>query len=1315
MTNANPSGEPAGLKLDVQRLAALVKRRLEDAGAPLIAASAELPENGYEDAASVLAWFEPASLRPFGDIRGDETARKDLLDQLLVASTLVTDATGTTRWSLRPARRVARLRSLRLAGTARQALAANPTRPEEATQAALTLGLLGKPLPVQEASLFDLKAFLEVANWLQSAGIHVSPSAVEISSRIDWRTLLQPFEHIAGDNFRGRTSELNQLRTFANVVPPRGFLDSTHRVADKAAQAVSRALLRQSPKVALVVSGPGGVGKSTLVARFLLEHAQAHEEDRFPFAYLDFDRPDLVADEPLTLLTEAVRQLGIEYPEVRENCERLRQGWLMQLSERDTRAGATPALALESIRVAAVRDAVHAIGGLAGGTRPILLVLDTFEEVQYRGEHAVNEIWKLLTELRARIPSLRIVIAGRSEVDQPSINSLALTTFDELSAIGYLQAKGIGDENLARRIFGLFGGSPLTLKLAADVAKLEGEADAFKAINLQEGFGKRLGDEQIQRQLYHRVLKHVHNPEVRKLAHPGLLLRRITPEAILKVLAEPCGVSVGNIDQANGLFQELRREVSLVRLEADGSLRHRQDLRSLMLDALQRDNPEKARDIHARAVAFYESFDGDAERAEEIYHRLWLDEPLERISARWRRGIRARLHSAVAEFDPRRRAFLAAMLDLPADSDARQAARLEDWEVIASRQARDLLADGDPQSALAVLAERHERTIGSAALIVQSKAWLALSRYDEAIGHLDEAFARAQSAPNIEAAIRLALALGEAIIQSGVPKHAKGALSKLEWVSRTATKALDRIASRAMFAFVAELLDQAALFRANESELNRLVDGLSATTLARSRTTAYWAAAAPGILVDARLLAVVRAVGVPRASDTRMRHLAFALARADINYSRLNRLEPGALARRFAVSLSGSITDSWSAFVVDAASAQLKSCVLDTLALGSLDGAQAAIESALQGVMAEEVGVGEFAVNKKASPSVARDPAAAELPVPAVPAEHKAALAEAIAASCTLDELRAILRRRLNRVVDAYSSAPTLLQTATMIVDAAANGNWILELAAALVDAKPDSHKLAVAASALGLSTLTGDPSIVEKLQQEIGRASDFLLQTDWMQRLAQIERATCIVEIEGVARGTGFLVAADLILTARSLVVNKDGVLRHPITFRFDYRASRSGATVSGGSVFPCLMEVSPATSGQAPPFVLLRADAAPGAQPVGGASTESSASIRRWLQIPAARIAPDMPVAICSFARGLSLCISVGSVVSADPLTYRIDAPSGSAGAPCFDARTLKLVAMNLSRTSDPAVRTGIRTDAITTHARILMHETNAVDPTW
>ena len=48
------------------------------------------------------------------------------------------------------------------------------------------------------------------------------------------------------------------------------------------------------------------------------------------------------------------------------------------------------------------------------------------------------------------------------------------------------------------------------------------------------------------------------------MAHPGLVLRRVTPDLILKVLAQPCGIEVPDEETARELFDELAREVSLV-------------------------------------------------------------------------------------------------------------------------------------------------------------------------------------------------------------------------------------------------------------------------------------------------------------------------------------------------------------------------------------------------------------------------------------------------------------------------------------------------------------------------------------------------------------------------------------------------------------------------------------------------------------------------------------------------------------------------------------------------------------------------------
>ena len=42
--------------------------------------------------------------------------------------------------------------------------------------------------------------------------------------------------------------------------------------------------------------------------------------------------------------------------------------------------------------------------------------------------------------------------------------------------------------------------------------------------------------EVLQGVLFRRILGHIHTPEIRQLAHPGLVLRRITPDLIKEVL-----------------------------------------------------------------------------------------------------------------------------------------------------------------------------------------------------------------------------------------------------------------------------------------------------------------------------------------------------------------------------------------------------------------------------------------------------------------------------------------------------------------------------------------------------------------------------------------------------------------------------------------------------------------------------------------------------------------------------------------------------------------------------------------------------------
>jgi len=181
----------------------------------------------------------------------------------------------------------------------------------------------------------------------------------------------------------------------------------------------------------------------------------------------------------------------------------------------------------------------------------------------------------------------------------------------------FLEAQGVRDEGLAHRLADLCGGIPLSLKLAATL--LAKDPDALRADG-GSAFGTTLmhaSDEALQGQLYGRVLDHIADERVRRLAHPGLVLRRITPEVILEVLDGPCELGLTTMAEAHALFDALRRETSLVTVDdTDEALVHRSDLRRVMLKLLGASEPALVERIRRAAIAILpsRSLDGGGRR-----------------------------------------------------------------------------------------------------------------------------------------------------------------------------------------------------------------------------------------------------------------------------------------------------------------------------------------------------------------------------------------------------------------------------------------------------------------------------------------------------------------------------------------------------------------------------------------------------------------------------------------------------------------------------------------------------------------------------
>lgn len=406
----------------------------------------------------------------------------------------------------------------------------------------------------------------------------------------------------------------------------------------------------------LTLTGIGGTGKSTLLGELLRPRLQALVTgggDAPAVVVIDLDRVAFRPDAEVELSFEVARQLEVAWPELAADLAEARVAETRSRvgrRELGSDAGESPEGPLRSSS-----SLEWTVGNLLrSSTRadaPVLLVLDTFEEWQrarpfagpretWNDPEAVMTEW--LNKLRQfmGVSGLRVIVSGRAALSFVPGESVELGELDATSAAELLTRLGVG-QDVAPRLAAQVGGNPLTLHVAARfVGRLDSEE---RASFLADGATDPELDEDLRRAvLYDRFLGHIGDPRVRKLAHPGLVLRRVTPELVQEVLqevlAETCGFTEMTGDEAYDLVDRLADEVWLVRRAADGSLQHLPEVRRPMLALMARD--PAVRDLiptlHRRAAAWYHPQDVDVleptttENVEAYYHRLMLE--TERLS-----------------------------------------------------------------------------------------------------------------------------------------------------------------------------------------------------------------------------------------------------------------------------------------------------------------------------------------------------------------------------------------------------------------------------------------------------------------------------------------------------------------------------------------------------------------------------------------------------------------------------------------------------------------------------------------------------------
>jgi GTPase SAR1 family protein len=754
--------------------------------APEVTPLSDAALEAYGEAAALRYTYRLDVLTPVSDSSTTKPRRYDALcreerDQVFTyltgRSEIVSDARGNTRWMLRDdERRAALLRllekntlttaieqarsdaaeELRQASELLKATPKEKTSPKtedelSASRVEETLwDFLSKPQTSSANERRQLLINQRVVEWVHGLPGLVLPSPQDITYQLAKETLLQPFRHLTGEwkdgkfvsNFTGRGEELSRIYDYLSVLPPPSLSARLTRILRRLSHTTWNLVNRAEGHRPLLIHGPGGVGKSTLLAKFLLDHlTETNPADRFPYAYLDCDVSSLSVLEPLTVLAEAARQLATQYPSSEQAWNEARKSWLAKTgvgnsyrvdpaSRMDAIAEFNTLLRNSEANDICVKDQFER--GL-----PFLLVMDTFEEVQYRDRDGIKDVFRLLNIMRSFIPNLHIIMMGRAplgdverefahiesiaveadsfgtgEATDFSVIEVELGDLEKTEALDYLQQQGITDHDLAEELVEIVSGNPLSLRLIVKVFK-KGDLDLTslrEETNWRPGvsgwfLGRRIPPKALlQGVLFDRILGHIHDKKVKKLAHPGLILRRITWELIQQVLAGPCGL--GKIDeaQARSYFQQLADEVSLVGTDRDqfneAVIRHRPELRRIMLRLMEADEEmkEPIHQVHENAIKFYEhdSLLGREAREEALYHRLMLGKTIresdyledvpteEAVDAGYAvtpkpdldpRTIWLRLANAADEFPLAGRAYLAARLGADTLSD-------EDWEKV---------------------------------------------------------------------------------------------------------------------------------------------------------------------------------------------------------------------------------------------------------------------------------------------------------------------------------------------------------------------------------------------------------------------------------------------------------------------------------------------------------------------------------------------------------------------------------------------------------------------------------------------------------
>lgn len=573
-----------------------------------------------EALAAVSGRFQPDNLLGLiPGLTGDQAAQQSVLSRLKEFC-IVETAGDKLWWLMLPARRTSILSRLNKSGALKPMLASPLPATDalgEMLRALLTKGAGMTYRKLRRPQLLVLQSVLEA-----TAGIDLpGPSPEEIRQLLANQAQYDDYAGLLTHGFIGREDELAKLHEFV------------------------KGESKPAMWTGLALSGLGGSGKTTLLGRFIQAVAA---EDAATVVILDFDRPGIDVTDTYWLESEIIRQIGRQRPDIQEELRGIRRAARQQKIENAEQAYSTSLESDSDKRTQrdTLRETSYHMLRVGAESRPILLVLDTFEEVMQRDLTLRTYSWlEEIADRLAPVP-LKVVISGRifsgnsdeqawpSEFLSPSFaERMSLGELSDDEARQLLEVLGVS-EQIAARLLDVLPRRPLELKLLAQ-AVLDAPTASIDELEAEIREGGPAAKELVAGIIYRRVLRRIRDPLAVALAYPGLVLRYVTVELIQKVLApvielppsddgeEVYEISATDAEQA---LTVLATHSWLAYRASTGEIWHRRDLRRSMLKLMVGAERERAEQISRRAIDFFLPREGERDQAEAIYHDLLLSD-----------------------------------------------------------------------------------------------------------------------------------------------------------------------------------------------------------------------------------------------------------------------------------------------------------------------------------------------------------------------------------------------------------------------------------------------------------------------------------------------------------------------------------------------------------------------------------------------------------------------------------------------------------------------------------------------------------------